>query len=138
VACPDAQPADDRRRHGGDVPVRRRAGDAGRRRGRDEVQADDTTLVVYRKDRYCPYSSRMPQSYEQQMRQIPGVAAVVPIKIVVSNCRTSLDVVTFRGVPREPFSSTCGHSRLSPAQSGSGSAAVTPPCWARRSRRGAG
>jgi putative ABC transport system permease protein len=67
-------------------------------------QADDTTLVVYRKDRYCPYSSRMPQYYEQQLRQIPGVAAVVPIKIVVSNCRTSLDVVTFRGVPVEEFS----------------------------------
>lgn len=67
------------------------------------AQADDTTLVVYRKDRYCPFSSRMPQSYEQQIRQIPGVAAVVPIKIVVSNCRTSLDVVTFRGVPETEF-----------------------------------
>ena len=67
------------------------------------MQAGDTTLVVYRKDRYCPYSSRMPQSYEQQLRQVPGVEAVVPIKIVVSNCRTSLDVVTFRGVPRDPF-----------------------------------
>ncbi len=67
------------------------------------TQADDTTLVVYRKDRYCPYSSRMPQSYEQQIRQIPGVAAVVPISIVVTNCRTSLDVVTFRGVPEQVF-----------------------------------
>ena len=68
-----------------------------------KTQADDTTLVVYRKDRYCPFSSRMPQSYEQQIRQIPGVKAVVPIKIVVSNCRTSLDVVTFRGVPEAEF-----------------------------------
>lgn len=67
------------------------------------MRATDTTLVVYRKDRYCPFSSRMPQSYEQQIRQIPGVEAVVPIKIVVSNCRASLDVVTFRGVPRAPF-----------------------------------
>jgi len=68
-----------------------------------EAQADDTTLVVYREDRYCPYSSRLPQSYEQQIRQIPGVESVVPIKIVVSNCRTSLDVVTFRGVPKQAF-----------------------------------
>jgi putative ABC transport system permease protein len=67
------------------------------------ARADDMTLVVYRKDRYCPFTSRMPQSYEQQIRQIPGVAGVVPIKIVVSNCRTSLDVVTFRGVPRDAF-----------------------------------
>jgi putative ABC transport system permease protein len=70
------------------------------------AQADDTTLVVYRKDRYCPYSSRMPQSYEQQIQRIPGVVGVVPIKIVVSNCRTSLDVVTFRGVPRDAFVTT--------------------------------
>lgn len=67
------------------------------------TQADDNTLVVYRKDRYCPFSSRMPQSYEPQIRQIPGVTSVVPIKIVVSNCRTSLDVVTFRGVPDDKF-----------------------------------
>ena len=68
-----------------------------------QAQAGDTTLVVYRKDRYCPFTSLMPQSYEQQIRQIPGVDAVVPIKIVVSNCRTSLDVVTFRGVSKGDF-----------------------------------
>ncbi|MBN2448629.1 MAG: ABC transporter permease [Phycisphaerae bacterium] len=68
-----------------------------------QQQAGDTTLVVYRKDRYCPFSSRLPQSYEQQIQRIPGVKAVVPIRIVVSNCRTSLDVVTFRGVPDDAF-----------------------------------
>jgi len=68
-----------------------------------EVQAEDTTLVVYRKDRYCPFTSNMPQSYEQRIRAIDGVKSVVPIKIVVNNCRTSLDVVTFRGVPPERF-----------------------------------
>jgi len=65
--------------------------------------ASDTTLVVYRKDRYCPFASRMPQSYVEKIARIPGVASVVPIKIVVNNCRTSLDVVTFRGVPKERF-----------------------------------
>lgn len=68
-----------------------------------ETNANDTTLVVYRKDRYCPFASRLPQSYFDQIRRIPGVESVVPIKIVVSNCRTSLDVVTFRGVPADPF-----------------------------------
>lgn len=70
------------------------------------TRAGDTTLVVYRKDRYCPFTSRMPQSYTRQIERIDGVASVVPIKIVVSNCRTSLDVVTFRGVPREDFLQT--------------------------------
>jgi len=67
------------------------------------TRATDTTLVVYRKDRYCPFTSRMPQSYARQIERIDGVVSVVPIKIVVSNCRTSLDVVTFRGVPQEDF-----------------------------------
>ncbi len=73
-----------------------------------QARPDDRTLVVYRKDRYCPFTSLMPQSYEQQIRRIPGVESVVPIKIVVSNCRTSLDVVTFRGVPKEAFVDALG------------------------------
>ncbi len=72
----------------------RRATDAG---------AGETTLVVYRKNRFCPFTSQLPQNYEQQIRRIPGVTGVVPMKIIVNNCRASLDVVTFRGVPMEGF-----------------------------------
>lgn len=67
------------------------------------ARAGDTRLVVYRKDRYCPFTSRMPESYAPRIAQIPGVASVVPMKISVSNCRTSLDVVIFRGVPEKEF-----------------------------------
>jgi putative ABC transport system permease protein len=66
-----------------------------------EITANDTTLVVYRENRYCPFSSRLPQYYEDRIEQIDGVVSVVPIKVHVSNCGASLDVVTFRGVPRE-------------------------------------
>lgn len=65
--------------------------------------ANDTTLVVYRADRYCPATSQLPQDYQRRIEAVEGVASVTPIKIVVSNCRTSLDVVTFRGVPKESF-----------------------------------
>lgn len=65
--------------------------------------ATDTTLIVYRKDRYCPATSRMPQHYAERISRIPGVASVVPMRIVVNNCKTSLDVVTFRGVPEDSF-----------------------------------
>lgn len=65
--------------------------------------AGDTLLIVYRKDRFCPFASRMPQSYEERLRRVPGVVSVMPMKITVTNCRTSLDVVTFRGVPEEEF-----------------------------------
>jgi len=65
--------------------------------------ANDTTLVVYRKDRYCPATSRLPQDYQRRIESVSGVVGVTPMKIVVSNCRTSLDVVTFRGVPKDRF-----------------------------------
>ncbi len=61
----------------------------------------DTTLVVYRENRFCPFTSQLPEDHGRRIEGMPGVAEVVPMKIVVNNCRASLDVVTFRGVPRE-------------------------------------
>lgn len=66
-----------------------------------EVKAGDTTLVVYRENRFCPFSSRLPQFYGDRIDRIEGVRDVVPMQIHVSNCRASLDVVTFRGVPQD-------------------------------------
>ena len=66
-----------------------------------EMTAGETTLVVYRENRYCPFTSRLPQYYEDRIEQLSGVASVVPIQTLVSNCGASLDVVTFRGVPRD-------------------------------------
>jgi len=63
------------------------------------VTAADTTLVVYRENRFCPATSRLPEFYTSRIRKIPGVREVTPIKIVVNNCGASLDVVTFRGIP---------------------------------------
>ncbi len=65
--------------------------------------ANDTTLVVYREDRFCPATSQLPQDYQGRIERVDGVRDVTPMKIVVSNCRTSLDVVTFRGVPKRAF-----------------------------------
>lgn len=65
------------------------------------MTAGETTLVVYRENRYCPFSSRLPQYYGDRIKQIDGVESVVPIQIHVSNCGASLDVVTFRGVPKD-------------------------------------
>ncbi|MFG0283556.1 MAG: ABC transporter permease [Phycisphaerales bacterium JB039] len=68
-----------------------------------QASAQDTTLVVYRKDRFCPATSELPQDYQSRIERIEGVEAAIPVKVVVSNCRTSLDVVTFRGVPKQAF-----------------------------------
>lgn len=66
-----------------------------------EQTAADTTLVVYRQNRFCPSASRLPEHYADEIRRIPGVRDVIPVQIVVNNCGASLDVITFRGVPDE-------------------------------------
>ncbi|HYE19845.1 MAG TPA: ABC transporter permease [Tepidisphaeraceae bacterium] len=63
----------------------------------------DATLVVYRQNRYCPATSRLPEHYLQRIERVPGVAWAIPTKIEVTNCGASLDVITFRGVPPEHF-----------------------------------
>lgn len=65
------------------------------------VTGKETTLVVYRRNRFCPFTSRLPESYAARIARIPGVASVMPMRIVVNNCSASLDVVTFRGVRPE-------------------------------------
>lgn len=66
-----------------------------------ESSAADTTLVVYRENRFCPSTSRLPEHYLSTIERIPGVRQVIPIQIAVNNCGASLDVITFRGVPPE-------------------------------------
>ena len=66
-------------------------------------QANETTLVVYRENRFCPFTSQLPQRYQSEIESIKGVVSSIPIKVVVNNCGTSLDVVTFRGVPGDDF-----------------------------------
>lgn len=78
----------------------------GTQRGVDEATratSADTTLVVYRQNRYCPFSSRLPEHYLDRIARVPGVASVVPMRIVVNNCRAGLDVITYRGVPADRF-----------------------------------
>ncbi len=64
-----------------------------------EATAADTTLVVYRQNRFCPSTSRLPEHYADEIRRIEGVREAIPVQIVVNNCGASLDVITFRGVP---------------------------------------
>jgi putative ABC transport system permease protein len=63
--------------------------------------AADTTLIVFRENRFCPSTSRLPEHYAATIAAIPGVRQVIPVQITVNNCGASLDVITFRGVPPE-------------------------------------
>jgi putative ABC transport system permease protein len=59
------------------------------------------TLIVYRLNRYCPQTSFLPEYYGQQISKLDGVTSVLPVKIYLNNCRASLDIVSFNGVPAE-------------------------------------
>jgi putative ABC transport system permease protein len=67
--------------------------------GLDRVlAARDDRLIVYQAYRFCPSSSQLPLFYADTIRGVPGVKDVLPVKVVVSNCRASLDTVVFHGV----------------------------------------
>src|SRR6185503_16365658 len=55
----------------------------------------------YRKNRYCPQTSYLPERYRKTIEGVPGVASVLPVKVFLSNCRASLDIVVFQGAPPE-------------------------------------
>ena len=64
------------------------------------------TLIVYRLNRYCPQTSFLPEYYEQQIAKLDGVQSVLPVKIYLNNCRASLDIVSFNGVPAAKLAGT--------------------------------
>jgi putative ABC transport system permease protein len=56
-------------------------------------------LIVFQANRFCPSTSQMPEHYKGPLAKVPGVKDVVPIKVYTNNCRASLDVVVFYGMP---------------------------------------
>ena len=59
------------------------------------------SLIVFQANKFCPATSHLPQDDERQIRRINGVRDVVPIQVFTNNCRASLDVVVFYGLPPE-------------------------------------
>ena len=62
------------------------------------LEARDDKLIVFQAYRVCPSSSQLPVYYADTIRGVPGVKEVLPVKVVVSNCRASTDTVVFNGV----------------------------------------
>lgn len=58
---------------------------------------DQSVLVVFQKNKFCPATSHLPQDYQQRIGRLPGVEDVLPIQVLTNNCRASLDVVVFYG-----------------------------------------
>jgi putative ABC transport system permease protein len=66
----------------------------------DDRQAE-RTLIAFQANRFCPSTSKIPEDYAQQVVRLPGVKDAVPIKVYMNNCRASLDVVVFNGLPAD-------------------------------------
>jgi putative ABC transport system permease protein len=67
--------------------------------GLTQNQQADRSLIVFQANRFCPSTSKLPENYAAQVAKLPGVADVIPIQVFMNNCRASLDLVVFNGVP---------------------------------------
>lgn len=65
----------------------------------------ERTLIVFQANRFCPSTSRLPEDYADTIRKVAGVKDVVPVQVYVNNCRASLDLVLFHGLPPEKLKS---------------------------------
>jgi putative ABC transport system permease protein len=64
-------------------------------------QESQQSLVVFQANKFCPATSHVPQDYDRRIAQLAGVRDVAPIQVFTNNCRASLDVVVFYGLPAE-------------------------------------
>src|SRR5438270_12019178 len=86
------------------------------RHGLDELtrgKQSERSLIVFQANRFCPFTSKLPEDYAQRISKIPGVRDVAPIQVYMNNCRASLDVVVFHGIPPEELRSARDLHRLS-------------------------
>lgn len=70
--------------------------------GMDDLQRrqeSQQTLIAFQANKFCPATSHLPQDYDQVIARLDGVRTVVPIQVFTNNCRASLDVVVFYGLP---------------------------------------
>jgi putative ABC transport system permease protein len=62
-------------------------------------QESQQSLVMFQANKFCPATSHLPQDYEAKIIELDGVREVVPIQVYTNNCRASLDVIVFYGLP---------------------------------------
>jgi putative ABC transport system permease protein len=62
-------------------------------------QEGKQSLIIFQANKFCPATSHLPQDYELKIARLDGVRDVVPIQVFTNNCRASLDVIVFYGLP---------------------------------------
>ena len=84
--------------------------------GMDNLQRQQETkqsLIMFQANKFCPATSHLPQDYESKIKRLDGVRDVVPIQVLTNNCRASLDVIVFYGVPAKKIRSARDFELLS-------------------------
>jgi putative ABC transport system permease protein len=79
-------------------------------------QQNERTLIVFQANKFCPFTSKLPQDYDRKILNQAGVADVVPIQLFMNNCRASLDLVVFYGMPRQKNADGSWRSKLRTAR----------------------
>lgn len=64
-------------------------------------QESQLALISFQANKFCPATSHLPEDYDAQIAALDGVRDVIPVQVFTNNCRASLDVVVFYGVPPE-------------------------------------
>lgn len=62
-------------------------------------QAAKGALITFQAHKFCPATSHLPQDYDHRIARLDGVREVIPVQVFTNNCRASLDIVVFYGVP---------------------------------------
>lgn len=57
------------------------------------------SLIVFQASKFCPATSHLPQDYDRQIKRLDDVREVIPVQVFTNNCRASLDLIVFYGVP---------------------------------------
>lgn len=84
--------------------------------GMDNLQSRQSarqSLIMFQANKFCPATSHLPQDYEYKIKTIEGVHDVIPIQVFTNNCRASLDVIVFYGVPAKKLQSARDFQLLS-------------------------
>jgi putative ABC transport system permease protein len=76
-------------------------------------ESAEQSLVMFQANKFCPFTSHLPQDYEAKIKKVSGVREVVPIQVFTNNCRASLDVIVFYGVPPQKLQSARDFQLLS-------------------------
>jgi len=63
-----------------------------------EATGNDAVVIAFERYKACPPFSRLPVHYRDRIADMPHVQEVMPVRFLLSNCRTTTDLVALHGI----------------------------------------